>query len=449
MSTKNKKVLIGFILCVLFILSFSLRDSLAGNLPKVERMVLSNRLVLLVSEEHSLASVTCRLLIDGGSRRDPAGKGGLANLTARGLLQGTAGRDAGAFNRALDSIGASLNASVHRDYATLSMRVLKKDLDHGISLFMEALTQPVFPAEEIEREVQRTLAAIQTAEENPARVAAKTFRSTLFRAGPYAHPVEGTRESVSGLTRDEAVQFFQTFYHPNKAIMAVTGDITMGEVNEKFIPPLTRWSRGREADGDFTNSFANGPKTVKINREITQANIILGHMGIRRENPDYYALSVMNHILGGGGFGSRLFEEIRVKRGLAYGVHSGFDSGISIGSFRIVLQTKNESSREAVSICIREMKEMQKEMVSEEELERAKKYLTGSFPLRLDTQQELAHFLVQVEFYKLGLDYPEKYPELIRSITREDILRTAKTYLHPENYILVILADLEGAGMLE
>jgi len=229
--------------------------------------------------------------------------------------------------------------------------------------------------------------------------------------------------------------------------MAVAGDITMAEVNEKLIPRLNTWSRGPIPEGDFTNTYAEGPKTVKINREISQANIILGHRGIRRDNPDYYALRVMNHILGGRGLGSRLFDEIRVKRGLAYAVWSAFESGKSAGSFRIVLQTRNPSSREAIAICLQEMKKMQNAVVSEDELERAKKYLTGSFPLRLDTQRELTAFLVQMEFYKLGLDYPEKYPGLIRAVTREDILRVAKSYLHPDNYILVVVADLEKAGM--
>ncbi len=449
MSTKTRNRFIGFILCILFILSFSLKASWSKSGPTLERRVLSNQLVLLVSEEHSLPAITCQVLIDGGSRRDPSGKEGLANLTAQGLLQGTVERDAAAFNRALDFMGASLVASGNKDYATLSLRILRKDLERGFALLMEALTQPLFAEEELEREVGRILAVIQAAEENPTRVAAKAFRRALFIDGPYSHPVEGTQESVSTLTRDDVVQFFRTYYHPANAIVALTGDITMEEVNEKLIPVLTKWSRGPIPEGDFTNRFARGPKTIKINREISQANIILGHTGVRRENPDYYALMVMNHILGGGGFGSRLFEEIRVKRGLAYTVRSGFEPGKSAGFFRIVLQTKNPSSSEAISICLEKMKEMQKEMVSLDELERAKKYLTGSFPLRLDTQWELASFLVQMEFYELGMDYPQKYPELIGAIRREDILRVAKTYLHPENYILVVVADLEEAGIKE
>jgi zinc protease len=193
--------------------------------------------------------------------------------------------------------------------------------------------------------------------------------------------------------------------------------------------------------------FEEEQKTVKINRPITQANIILGHAGVSRENPDFYAITVMNYILGGGGFASRLTEEIRNKRGLAYSVGSFFDPGKYPGSFQIALQTKNSSAREAIAISLREMERIQKELVSEKELEGAKKYLIGSFPMRFDTQGKLVNFLTQVEYYGLGLDYPEKYPSFIQSITREEVLRVAKKYLHPRNYVLVIVANLKEAGM--
>jgi zinc protease len=197
----------------------------------------------------------------------------------------------------------------------------------------------------------------------------------------------------------------------------------------------------------FITTFAKEQKTVKINRTITQANIILGHSGVSRENPDFYALTVMNYILGGGGFASRLVGEIRNKRGLAYSVASFFDPGKYPGSFQIVLQTKNSSAREAISLSLQQMELIQKEPVSEKELEGAKKYLIGSFPMRLDTQGKLANFLTQVEYYGLGLDYPEKYPSLINSVTREEVLRVARKYLHLENYILVAVANLKEAGM--
>lgn len=411
--------------------------------PRVQRTVLPNGLVLLVSQEHSLPLVTFQLLIDAGSRKDPPGGEGLAYLTARGILLGTSEHTATAINEEIDFAGASLTASAGRDYVTLSLRVLRKDLDKGFDLFMEVLTQPTFPEEEIRREVQRTLAAIQSGEEKPMEIAEKAFQRTLFLNGPYGHPVEGTRESLPQLTRDAIVRFHKTYYHPNNAILTVVGDVSNEKVKAKLIPELTKWPMDEIPKERFAITFAKGSKTEKIDREITQANIIIGNRGVSRENPDYYALSVMNYILGGGGFGSRLLEEIRVRRGLAYSVASFFDPGKYPGSFQIVLETKNSSAREAISLSLQQMGRIRRELVSKKELEVAKNYLIGSFPLRLDTQGKLANFLTQVEYYGLGLDYPEKYPSLIRSVTRKEVLRVAKAYLHPENYILVVVANLE------
>ena len=415
-------------------------------MPPVQRTVLPNRLVLLASEEHSLPFVTFQLLINAGSWRDPAGKEGLALLTARSLLLGTSKRTVTAINQELDFMGASLNASSGRDYATLSLRVLKKDFDKAFNLFMEVLTQPVFPEEEIRREIEKTLAAIKSQEDQPEEVAEKAFRSALFLS-PYGHPVEGTKASLPKIKREALLRFYQTYYHPNNAILTVVGDISAGDLNVRVLPLLTRWSTAEFPETAFKPNFAEGKRTIKIDRAITQANLVLGHAGVSRENPDFYALSVMNYILGGGGFASRLVEEIRNKRGLAYSVTSFFEPGRFPGSFQIVLQTKNASAREAISLSLQQMERIQKELVSEKELEGAKKYLIGSFPMRLDTQSKLSNFLIQVEYYGLGLDYPEKYPSLIRSVTREEVLRVAQKYLHPDNSILVVVADLKGAGM--
>ena len=424
-----------------------LQSHAASAMPPVQKTLLPNGLVLLVSEEHSLPFVTLQLLIDSGSRRDPSGEEGLAYLTARGLLLGTSEHTVNQVNEELDFMGASLNSSSGKDYVTLSLQILKKDLDKGFDLFMEVLTKPTFPEEEINREVEKALAAIQSEEDQPEEVAEKAFLKALFLNSPYGHPVEGTKESVSRLTREGIVRFYRSYYHPHSAILTVVGDMTDAEIKTKLIPRLEKWPRGEIPKLPFANTFEKGLKTVKIDRPITQANVILGHAGVSRENPDFYSLTVMNYILGGGGFASRLMEEIRNKRGLAYSVASFFDPGKYPGSFQIVLQTKNASAKEAISLSLQQMERIRKEFVSEKDLEAAKKYLIGSFPMRLDTQGKLANFLSQVEYYGLGLDYPKKYPSLIGTVTREDVLRVAKKYLHPKKYVLVIVANLKEAGM--
>jgi zinc protease len=444
MNLRIRRIPLVIFFCLLWLI---LLEGLLYAMPPVQRMVLPNRLILLVSEEHSLPFITVHLLIDAGSRRDPSGEEGLARLAARGLLLGTSRRTVTAFNEELDFMGASLNASVGRDYATLSLRVLKKDMEKGFGLFMDALTQPAFPEEQIKREVEKTLGAIRSAEDDPGEVAEKEFQKTLFPGSPYGHPAEGTKESLPRLTRETITRFYQTHYHSNNAILTIVGDISMDEVKGKLLPALVKWPMGKVPTESFKSAFEKNHKTVRIDRPITQANIILGHQGVSRNNPDYYALTVMNYILGGGGFSSRLVEEIRIKRGLAYSVYSFFDPGKYPGSFQIVLQTKNASAREAVSLSLQEMERIQTEPVLEKELEGAKKYLIGSFPMRLDTQAKLTNFLSQVEYYALGSDYPEKYPSLINAVSRQEVLRVAKTYLHPKNTILVVVANLKEAKM--
>ncbi len=444
MKNLRSSMLLLFIFLIL--ISYRTGDYLYA-MPPVHKMSLPNRTVILQSEDHSLPFVTLQLRINAGSRKDPVGEEGLSRLTAKGLLMGTAKHTLASLNEELDFMGASLDTSSSRDYSTLSLRVLKKDINKGLALFVEVLTQPSFPDEEIKREVEKTLAIIQSEEDQPEVVAEKEFQKSLFLTDPYGHPVIGTKESLKRITREAVSRFYKTYYHPNNYILAIVGDMTAEEVKADILPLFEKMPMAEIPEENFKIVFSNGPEIIKVNRQITQANIILGNAGISRENPDFYAASVMNYILGGGGFASRLLEEIRNKRGLAYSVASFFDSGKYPGSFQIVLQTKNSSAHEAISLALQQMELIRKKPISDKELEGAKKYLVGSFPMRFDTQGKLANFLIQVEYFGLGLDYFEKYPSLINSVTSEDVLRVAKKYLHPENYILIVVANLKEAGM--
>lgn len=419
----------------------------AAALPPINRLSLPNEMVLLLTEEHSLPIVTFQVVIDGGSRQDSKGKEGLAFLTAKGLLLGTSKQTLISINEALDFMGASLDVSANKDYATISLRVLKKDLEKGLGLLAETITRPIFPEEELRKEAHKILGAIRSAEEDPGEVAQKAFNRIVFQDSPYGHPVEGTKESVPKLTREDVVRFYKTFYHPNNAIMSIAGDITLEEVKTKIIPLFAEWPVGPIPKSDINPVVARKGEIIRINRDLAQANIIIGGIGVARSNPDYYALTVMNYILGGGGFGSRLMDEIRIKRGLAYSVGSFFDPKKFQGTFQVVLQTKNASALEAISLAVKQMEQIGKESVSAESLQRTKNYLVGSFPMRFDTQGKLVNFLSQVEYFGLGLDYPEKYPALIKSVSREDVLRVAQKYLHPEQSLQVIVGNLKEAGL--
>jgi zinc protease len=420
---------------------------LVSAMPPVQRSVLPNGLVLLTSEETSLPFVTCSLLIQAGARRDPAGREGLANLTARALLFGTRKQRMASINEQLDFMGASLSSEAGRDYSVVSFRVLKKDLAAGFRLLMEVLTEPAFPDDEVRKEVTRTLATIKASEDDPGEVAEKAFLKALHGTGPYSYPVAGTRESVERLTAKELADFYHSAYVPNNAVMVVVGDIEESALKGVIMPRLEQWEKRPVEQPVVTVDYASGARKIMIDRPLTQANLILGHKGITRGNPDFYAVTVMNFILGGGSLNSRLMEEIRDKRGLAYSVFSHFAAGKYEGLFEVVLQTKNASAAEAIRLAVREMSRMRTEVVSDDELQRAKKYLIGSFPLRFTSQGKIAGFLMQVEYQGLGFDYVEQYPKLIGAVTAQDVQRVAQKYLHPDTCILVAVGNLKEAGL--
>jgi zinc protease len=434
-------------LCVGVSIWTMLSCGFSNAMSPVQRAVLPNGLVVVTSEEHALPFVTFKLLVHAGARRDPSGQGGLASLTARALLFGSQKQSMASINEQLDFMGASLSSDAGMDYVALSFRVLKKDLANGFKLFAEVLTEPAFPAEEVKNEVTRTLAAIRASEDRPGEVAEKAFLKTLYGAGPYGRPVIGTKESVETLTVDGLRQFYRSYYDPNNSVMVIVGDIGEHSLKETILQQLSAWQKHAVPVSTVEIRPESAKKTVTIDRPLTQANLILGHEGITRDNPDFYAVTVMNYILGGGGLTSRLMREIREKRGLAYSVSSHFNAGRYQGLFEIVLQTKNASARDSVQLAVAETSRIQTQLVSEKELDGAKKYLIGSFPLRLITQDGIAAFLMQVEYQGLGFDYAERYPALIQAVTAEDVLRVAKAYLHPEAYILVAVANVKEAGL--
>ncbi|HSE88336.1 MAG TPA: pitrilysin family protein [Candidatus Binatia bacterium] len=411
-----------------------------------QRSVLGNGMVLLTSEQRALPMVSIELLIDAGSRHDAQKQEGLANLTARLLTYGTQRRTALQISDTLDFIGAGLSAGCGEDLATVSMTVLKKDLATGLELLAEVLTLSTFPQEEIDRQKQSIIASIKAREENPGDIAQRRFAAALYPQSPYGRPVEGSEASVKGLEQQNLRAFYERYYRANRTILSVVGDISHQEIARALNEAFRSWPKGEPATAPVAPSKIGRAETIRVNKELTQANIILGHEGVGRENPDYYAIQVMNYILGGGGFSSRTLDSIRNERGLAYSVYSYFSAEKGHGTFELVMQTKNETALEAIRIAKAEMRRMREQLVTAEELSDAKDYLTGSFPLRLDTNRRVANFLAQVEYFQLGLDYPDRYPDFIRKVTREDVQRVAQKYLKPETLVTVIVASQKKIG---
>ncbi|MBM2805684.1 MAG: putative Peptidase domain protein, involved in ppq synthesis (ppqG) [Deltaproteobacteria bacterium] len=411
----------------------------ASMVPK--RSVLNNGMVLLTSEQRALPMVAVELLIDAGSRHEAAHQAGLANLTSKLLIYGTKKRSALQISEALDFIGASLASGASENVASVSLTILKKDLAVGLELLAEILTSSTFPRDEIDRQKQAIIGAIKAQEEDPGAVASRAFAAALFPQSPYGRPVEGAEASVKSLQAQSLKDFFTRYYRPNRSILSVVGDVSETEITQALNQALRGWTRGAESTAPSAPSNIGAAQTLRINKDLTQANIILGHNGVARGHPDYYAIQVMNYILGGGGFSSRAMDSIRNERGLAYSVYSFFSPEKSHGSFQFVMQTKNESAQEAIRIARDEIRKIREQPVSEQELNDAKEYLAGSFALRFDTNRKVAGFLTQVEYFGLGLDFPSRYTELVRKVSREDVQRVAKQFLQPDKLITVIVGN--------
>lgn len=416
---------------------------LVAAAPLAERKALDNGLTLLIASRHELPIVTIKVTIQAGPLWEPEDRAGLAYLTASLLTRGTATRTAAQIDEAVDFIGASLSSGAERDSSDVDLTLLKKDLPRGLELLADVLLHPAFGEGEIARKVRELRAALRKRQEDPGAVAGEAFNELVFDGHPYGRPLEGTDASLAAITRDDIARFYRDHYTPERAFVTVVGDIDRGEITEQLRALLGSWPKGKGAVQMAAEPRPLQEKIVvkKIDRSVAQANIILGHQGIRRDNPDFYALTVMNYILGGGGFSSRLVDRIREEKGWAYDVHSYFYPGLERGTFQVGLQTKNETAGPAVEEVLREIRRIRDQGVIDQELADAKAYLTGSFPLRLDTNAKLAGLISTVEYYKLGLDYADRYPALIQAVTKEEVLRVARAYLRPDEYVLVVVAN--------
>ena len=434
-----------FLHLAFYLLPFALPSAAPAASPPVERHTLPNGAALQVSEQHGVPLVVVQILVDAGARRDPPGKEGLAALTSDLLTEGTTRRSATQISEATDFVGATLDTYADTDYATLSLVALSKDLDTGLDLLTDILLHPTFPDAEVARRREAALATMKADEDEPGNVAHRAYLKALFRDAPYGHPVVGTPEGVRRLQRADVLAFYAAHYRPERALITVAGDVSAADIASRVQTALQGWNGADAPAFVYPETPPAAAGTVAIQKPISQANIILGHRGVARDNPDYYALTVMNFILGGGGFTSRLLDNIRTKGGLAYSVGSMFTVNKSPGSFEVIMQTKNASANDAIGRACAEIARIRREPVTDDELAGAKLYLTGSFPLRLDTTTKIVAFLTQVEFFNLGANYADTYAQHINAVSKDDVLRVAQQYLHPDQLLLVAVGDLEQA----
>jgi len=410
------------------------------------RSTAANGISVLVLEQHFLPIVEIHALIKTGSAQDPPEKAGLANLTASLLDEGTTTRTSKQLAEQIDFVGGSLEVKAGEDFTTASMRVLKKDIELGFTLLADVLMHPSFPKQELERVRAQILGEITSDNDDPGHVAMKAFNQLVFRNHPYRWPTNGTEETLGKITLIDVQAFYAKEYLPNQTILTIVGDVTVEQASTLVQTHFGSWKKGAPQSRAAKKPAGIEKKAVQlIEKDLTQSTIVLGHGGISRTNPDYYAVLVMNHILGAGGFSSRLMDSIRDKQGLAYGIMSHYDARSMPGSFWVSLQTRTEATNQAITGVLSEIKGIREAAVTDQELSEAKSFLMGSFPLRLDSTAKLAQTVAQVEFFGLGLDYFSQYPKWIERVTKEDVQRVARQYLDPQRYALVVVGNVAKA----
>ncbi|MGQ0667546.1 MAG: M16 family metallopeptidase [Nitrospiraceae bacterium] len=410
------------------------------------RITTANGMTVLVLEQHFLPIVEIHALIKAGSAQDPPEKAGVANLVASLLDEGTTTRSSKQLAEQIDFVGGSLEVKAGEDFTTASARVVKKDIDLGFTLLADILLRPAFPKQEFERVRSQILGEIASDNDDPGHVAIKAFNQLVFYNHPYRWPVNGTEDTLSRVTIADVQIFYTKEYVPNQVILAVVGDLTVEQASALVQTHFGSWKKGVAQARTAKKPNSIERKAVQlIEKDLTQSTIVLGHGGISRTNPDFYAVTVMNQILGSGGFSSRLMDSIRDKQGLAYGIMSHFEARAMPGSFWVNLQTKTESTNQAISGVLAEIKAIREAPVTDQELSEAKSFLMGSFPLRLDSTAKLAHVLAQVEYFGLGFEYFSQYPKWIERVTKDDVQRVARQYLDPQRYALVVVGNIGKA----
>ena len=411
------------------------------------RVVLPNGLVLLVAERPGLPIVTVKVDVAAGALLDPPARAGLANLTALLLTRGTPGRTGPELDRAIELVGGSLEGEGGLDSSELALAVLKKDWALGLDLLAEVLRRPSFPADEFTRKREEVRAEIRRGEEDPGEVADRLLRRLVFPTHPYGRPVAGTDASLGRLTRADVVRFHARAYRPDTTVVAVVGDVTVEEARGAVTARLGDWRAGGPR-GAFP-----GPAPARsvaragtVPRDLSQATVLLGQASIARSHPDHYPLLLAAHVLGGGA-SSRLYTRVREERGLVYAIDAELAPARRGGLFLVTFQSRNARVREVLGLVREELARMRREPVSDDELLQAKAYLVGSFPLRMDTNGEVAALLLRVERFGLGLDYPTRYRRAIEAVTAADLLRAVRAHWDPARMSLAVVGNVREAGL--
>ena len=409
--------------------------------PPYAMKTLPNGLQVIAVSHHEQPAITLRLMIRAGSAQDPLEKPGVASMAASLLDQGTTTKNAEQIATAIDSIGGAMGAGSGSDVTFVSAAVMRDNLDVGLGLIADIVRNPSFAPEEIERQRQKVVSALQVNYEDPDYLASIVFERLVYGHHPYGKPDAGTPQALAAITRDDLMAFHKRWFGANNAIIAVVGDATAEQAFAAVERAFGSWRQVEPAAAKPVEPPPPTRRVVLVDRPgSVQTEIRVGNIGLPRRHPDFLALDLALKILGGEG-GNRLYRVLRSERGLTYGAAANMVALKESGHFVADTDTRSDGTAETLRLLVDEIARLQRQRVGRGELLAAQDYLTGSFPLTIETPSAIALQVLNAVFYGLDPAELETYRERVSAITPEDIQRAAQRYLHPDRLSIVLVGD--------
>ncbi len=413
--------------------------------PVIHKWQTKSGATVLFVEASDLPMVDLRVVFDAGSARD-GDKPGLSLLTNAVLTDGAGQWNADQIALRMDSVGANLGSGSLRDMAWVSLRTLteKNAFETSVSTLTEILKAPTFPQDALERNRKMMLASLQQEQQSPGAIAKKQFMQLLFGSHPYAIHSGGTEESLKAITRDDLISYQQRYYVAKNATISIVGDLDRKQAESLAERISSGMQAGEEAPALPQVAALKQASDKSVQFPSSQSHILLGQPGMHRGDPDYFALYVGNHILGGSGLVSLLSDEVREKRGLSYSVYSYFSPMRADGPFVMGAQTKNDQAKLALDVIRKTLNDYIQRGPTDAELKAAKQNITGGFPLNISSNGKIVEYISMIGFYKLPLDHLDTFVSKVNAVTKEQIKDAFKRRLHPDKFVTVVVGNSKG-----
>lgn len=412
--------------------------------PEAATRTLPNGLRVFVVTDPSQPAIAARLVIlAAGSIKDPQETPGVAQMTANLLTQGTERRSAQEIAEAIDFIGGSLEAAAAKDSTSVTLNIVKKDLSTGLDLMSDVVLHPAFRAEELERQRQQLLSNLTVQYSDPDYLASVVFNRAVYGGSPYGRPGEGTPKTAKALGREELVKFHLANYAPNQSLLAFAGDITPEQAFAAAEKYFGAWPKlDIAASVPPPPAGTEGLHVWLIDKpDAVQTQIRAGKLGIRRGDPNYIPVVVMNRIFGGG-YNSRLNTEVRIKKGLTYGAYSSFSPHRFAGAFAVGTFTRTAATVEAAQLVVNLIARMSTGEVTQQEMDFARDYLAGVYPIQSETAAQVADRVLTAAAFDLPADYNRTYPDRIRGVTSAQVRLMARRYLSASDLDIVLAGNV-------